>query len=365
MAEVYWIHLPEHTNMFSQGYIGVSNRNAKIRYNEHLNLARLGHTSTLYNAMRKYADTVSLSVVCVCVEEYAYYLEEKVRPIKHTGWNIQKGGFAPPSQTGKKRVARRRIKGTPAHRLSVSKRMKEMWAGRTKEERISATSHLAKYAGTPDNIAKILASKKGYKVTEDTRKHMCAAQKLRAARDREDVLRVISIAKQMSNNTPWLVSDARKDVWSEANEIYNIYSNCPHPIKAQVAKEHGIFRAIELSALWRNFVDGWVPAEDVLWQDWKNSYKLPAKITREDSPKRKSKWEHPNANVEVWAKADILFEVFSAKSRCGTRALSGDFNGLTRNSFDSILDSFKSGWNPLIDNKWAEWKASIKWSENA
>jgi len=35
MAVVYWIHLPEHTDIASQGYVGVSNTTASKRFTHH------------------------------------------------------------------------------------------------------------------------------------------------------------------------------------------------------------------------------------------------------------------------------------------------------------------------------------------
>ena len=56
MAVVYWIHLPEHTDMFSEGYIGVT-ENIKRRYYEHLKLAQQGSNITLSKAILENMET--------------------------------------------------------------------------------------------------------------------------------------------------------------------------------------------------------------------------------------------------------------------------------------------------------------------
>ena len=40
MAEVYWIRLPEHTDVFSQGYVGVTTKTSAARFLEHVSASR-------------------------------------------------------------------------------------------------------------------------------------------------------------------------------------------------------------------------------------------------------------------------------------------------------------------------------------
>jgi hypothetical protein len=106
MAEVYWIHLPEHTDMFSEGYIGYTSKTAKERFEDHvctMNNKRDGDTH-LYRAFRKYGkESLILETICICEEEYGLWLENKLRPIGKIGWNCCEGGGLPPNWTGKKR----------------------------------------------------------------------------------------------------------------------------------------------------------------------------------------------------------------------------------------------------------------------
>ena len=92
---VYWIHLPEHTNMFTQGYIGVSHR-PEDRLYEHVN----SKNTHLSNAINKYGSKIIQSIILVGSEDYCYEIEEKLRPNDHIGWNIVKGGGHPPSWKG-------------------------------------------------------------------------------------------------------------------------------------------------------------------------------------------------------------------------------------------------------------------------
>ena len=86
---VYWIHLENHTDMFSQGYIGVSNNTAK-RFEEHKNRPSNKH---LKNAINKYGwDNLVKEVVLVADKAYCLMIEAKLRTTEQIGWNVNKGG---------------------------------------------------------------------------------------------------------------------------------------------------------------------------------------------------------------------------------------------------------------------------------
>ena len=91
---VYWVRQPEHTDIFRQGYVGVSKRfNRRIW--EHLTLTQNNH---LKNAIIKYGwDNLIKEKVLIGKEDYCLEIESKLRPADKIGWNIVKGGGKPPS----------------------------------------------------------------------------------------------------------------------------------------------------------------------------------------------------------------------------------------------------------------------------
>ena len=97
MSSVYWIHHPEHTDMFSQGYIGVS-KDLKKRWNDH---AKRTNNAHLLHAIKKYGwDSLVKEVVLVADEAYCLMIEAKLRAEDKIGWNIIKGGGMPPKVGG-------------------------------------------------------------------------------------------------------------------------------------------------------------------------------------------------------------------------------------------------------------------------
>ena len=98
-SSVYWIHHPEHTDMFAQGYIGVSTR-TDVRFEEHRKKPSNPH---LKHAIKKYGwDTLVKKVIIVADEAYCLAMEAKLRSENSIGWNIVKGGGKPPLAIGNK-----------------------------------------------------------------------------------------------------------------------------------------------------------------------------------------------------------------------------------------------------------------------
>jgi group I intron endonuclease len=99
---VYWLHLPEHSDMHSQGYIGVS-KNPSQRLWTHRNDAKKDNHCNIYlsRIFKKYSDQLIQTIVFEGEKDVCYTYEECIRPVKHIGWNINKGGICPPSTLGK------------------------------------------------------------------------------------------------------------------------------------------------------------------------------------------------------------------------------------------------------------------------
>ena len=84
---VYWLHLSDEQDMFTQGYIGVtSNIKKRMRSHKH----RFKH---IWN-------NIILETILIGSKDYCYSIEKKLRPIRHIGWNCANGGFKNNVMTG-------------------------------------------------------------------------------------------------------------------------------------------------------------------------------------------------------------------------------------------------------------------------
>jgi len=92
-SSVYWIRHPEHTNMFAEGYIGVS-KNVNKRFNQHKKRPTNPH---LKYAIKKYGwDNLIKEVILIADEAYCLMIETALRLNDGAGWNVVKGGGMPP-----------------------------------------------------------------------------------------------------------------------------------------------------------------------------------------------------------------------------------------------------------------------------
>ena len=80
MATVYWLHFQEHSDIFNNGYIGVT-PNLKKRIREHK------------HKFKKIWNKIIVQSILIADNAYCYMIEKKLRPMRNIGWNIAAGGF--------------------------------------------------------------------------------------------------------------------------------------------------------------------------------------------------------------------------------------------------------------------------------
>lgn len=135
-CRVYWIHLPEHTDMFSQGYVGITVKTVEHRYAQHTqNTKHKTKRNTINNAINKYGDRLICEKVLEGSVEYCRGIENKLRPLPNIGWNISIGGDLPP-MTGRKHSEESRTKMSLSNNRELSRLRaigNEHWKFQTKE----------------------------------------------------------------------------------------------------------------------------------------------------------------------------------------------------------------------------------------
>jgi len=92
-AVVYWIHYPEHSNPFCDGYVGIST-NLPERITNHKR-----RNKHMFNRLMKGA-VIEILHECETLNTAAAK-EIEYRPRPNIGWNLNAGGDLPPSQVGK------------------------------------------------------------------------------------------------------------------------------------------------------------------------------------------------------------------------------------------------------------------------
>lgn len=183
---VYWVHRPEHTDIRSQGYVGISKRFER-RIWEHLKLTQNRY---LKNAINKYGwDNLVKEKVLIGKEDYCLEIEAKLRPENEIGWNLVKGGGKPPItkwNLGRKgMIAWNKGKAwNEETKAKVSAGVTKLWQDPKYRQRMSdAHKGLAgNFAGkkhSPETIEKIRLAKIGKKLSIETRAKMSESHQKR------------------------------------------------------------------------------------------------------------------------------------------------------------------------------------------
>lgn len=258
MAELYWIRTAEMTDMFKEGYIGMSTISARSRWNAHRSSSKLASKSHLpiYRAFKKYgADNLIMSVLAVGPDDYITDLEIKLRPHEGIGWNCAMGG----QDTGKGRtqspeeIERRasKIRGTK-HSEETKKRMSAASKGKPKspEHRIKCgLANLGKTRSEDLNKAQSLKMLGKKKITDAGRK---------------------ALSEHHKNLEPWEHSQANKSLWSKAIDAYSTSVDGEFS-QGTLAKRYSVKRSSTYS-ICAKLRTGWIPSEDSKYLAWLEEY---------------------------------------------------------------------------------------------
>ena len=241
-CSVYWIHLPEHTDMFSQGYIGITNREVQDRYKQHIYMSKIGSEFIVHKAINKYIDKVVISTVLIGSREYCLDVESKLRPNEYIGWNIAAGGGAATVNPGRPTTQESKDK------LSVA--LKNHWEGNDEAKAFISAVHLGRKRSveTRENISKSL---KGKSFTED---------------------RKLKLSQSRTGATKWTSNRADKALWAKADILYEYFVSNPGVGVDNMSKYFNINK-YSLVNIHKYFRQGWNPKEDSQWQQFKEQYK--------------------------------------------------------------------------------------------
>lgn len=206
---VYWYHLAEHSDMLTQGYIGVT-VDLCTRHSAHTVHVK-NSASRLRNAFNKYGeDRIMRTIITTCTKEDAYRLEEQLRPLPNIGWNITTGGGAPPDCTGRinsEETKKKMSRNSAKNRLGVSSPYKGM------HDRYSAETR-----------ALIGSYHKG-KTISDAHRKSCA-EKLSGSNNVQAKKVYLVHAQDMANVLTFgSISDAAKELGLNYSRLRSLYQD--------------------------------------------------------------------------------------------------------------------------------------------
>ena len=242
MAFVYWIHLPEHTDITTYGYIGFTSKTVEGRFKKHRqdSFQKNKRNYTLHHAIRKYDTQLQVTTLVEGSEEYCLMIEEKLRPHDSIGWNQARGGSKPPS-----------LKGTPL-RKDLAEKLKAHNTGRPKSEEAKR------------NISE--SKKRFYQENPLTEAQKAVKRESLAAFFRDNP-KGSAARKAMSQKSRMWNHHSASNIWLYCEEIFQLFLNKTTVTKIPKLLNVEIPRT-PLYSLYRKFRDGWVPSEDQEYLSW-------------------------------------------------------------------------------------------------
>lgn len=244
MAFVYWIHLPEHTDMLSQGYIGVTSKSVNDRFSAHKYDAAKGSSLAVHRAIRKYGTALVLETVVDAGEDYCYELEGKLRQTPRTGWNTVTGGRKSP------------MSGIPTKdHPCYGKPCSESTRAKISKANSGPNNGMSGRVGELNHFY-------GKKHSEETLSKL-SSKKI------SDHHKQINREKMLSYRD-WERPTSVTSTWANALEFHMEYSTGMSAYKT--AKKYNVTPS-RLTKIFQRFAEGWVPTADDYFMSWLNKQK--------------------------------------------------------------------------------------------
>lgn len=266
---VYWIRHPLHTDMFSEGYIGITSKSLKERLRGHLDATKRHYGSSkqtvVGRALLKYGqDTLVMEAICYCDKEYAQYLEREMRPEKKIGWNIAIGGDIPPG-----------VKGLPVSKETREKLSKvhkgKLVSEETRQKQSKAKKGIPLAPNHAEKVRKNLL-KNAFVWTDEAkaklRLRMSALHKGRVLSEDHKLKLSVSLTgrKIAHSHDLWRNPKASKELWLISDSIYELWSS--GLTEKEIKEALSIPKNKHICKMLENFEKGFNPTLDEQWCMW-------------------------------------------------------------------------------------------------
>lgn len=271
--EVYWLHLKEHDDIKTQGYVGITSKTAESRFINHCKSAEKFDKFTIHKAIRKHgAENIVVDLICITDDEHARWIERNLRPEPFIGWNMQRGGIGNPYLTPEVRQA-----ATAKGRQTIEER-----GGLPCGE-----DHHNWKGGVSEGYKRrngIFVKKSKDVISDNAKKRSKAFMDAGGVwpSSRPEVRETFSKVhkKRFEDNGWWVNSQANKTLWLSAAKVMLFRKITALP-KNLIAEMIGVPQTA-IPRLTDKLFSGWNPLEDERWVKWYEQNKTEGDPTIEE-----------------------------------------------------------------------------------
>lgn len=293
MAFVYWIKHKDHTDIFCEGYVGITSRTVEQRWKQHLvDSNKKPPKYRVHRAIAKHKEDIVVTTILEGSLEYCQEIEAKLRPAPNIGYNHAPGGSSTTlgtklseetckkiSEKAKGRTVsdetRKKLSESSLNRPPVSeetrKKLSDINKGRKVSEETKAKLSKANKGKTrtfsEEHIKNLKAAYVYRECSEETREKIRAKATGRV----KSAEAIAKFSAAMTGRELWENSAARKDLWASADKFKNLVNEFPNMSAKKIAMKLGY----ENCNPWK-LVDklkaGWNPSEDAKYLAWLEQY---------------------------------------------------------------------------------------------
>lgn len=208
---VYWLHLETHTDIATEGYVGITTLGVEERYRRHVSASKrlTGRGARVRYAISKHSSQIVVTTLLEGSVEYCQYIENRLRPRESVGWNLAIGGAATA-------------------------------AGRKNSE---------------EHIRKVAEANKGRKRSSE------CVSKMRKA-----------LKAAYSFDNPWEHPYSNKQAWALASDLYDWFVADTSRGRRSASKEFNI-PVDSVAKVLNRIKSGWIPSDDSYYMGWLKTYK--------------------------------------------------------------------------------------------
>jgi hypothetical protein len=235
MAFVYWIHLPEHTDMFSEGYVGITTKTVAERIKKHLGEAKRGSRLVVHKALLKYDGHYVVDALIEGDIDYCRDIEYKLRAAPATGWNLGVGGQSTTLGVSPDEATRAK--------MSITSKRNKTWM-------------------------KAVQGNVGRRQSDEERAMRSRSSGMRGKKHTAEALEKLKTG--CANKKSWETSRVNKEVLSLANQAYEFFLQGKGWRTAENALD---VKYASLRHTFIKFTEGWNPTEDADYLEWLLEYK--------------------------------------------------------------------------------------------
>jgi site-specific DNA-cytosine methylase len=255
VSHVYWIKHKSHTDVFTEGYVGVTATTPDERFKKHMIVVNSSSNKKKYLVHHKIkshgVENIEVVTILISDKQYCYDIEKKLRPRSNIAWNLSVGGIIPAKKMPyviSQETRAKLSKAAKGRKLSEEHKRK---IGEKSRNRVHSE----------ECRRKLSEGMKGRTFSKETLKKMSEGSKGKFHTE-ESKIRMKNKIAQLSY---WDKPRSHKRIWEYADVFYLKFLEGKGSYATASSYLDICTNSSSLIGMWKHFKQGWIPNQDEKW----------------------------------------------------------------------------------------------------